>query len=80
MKFSCYKCQSCIQWSLTQRRNDRVRKVTACLRSVDPDCQFQSIMIWLLLLWEGNHLENMVVILKCCGVIYNDLQLINHRR
>jgi len=37
--------------------------VTACLRSVDPDCQFQSIMIHVLLLQEDNLLEDMIAAL-----------------
>jgi hypothetical protein len=33
------------------------------LRSIDPDCQFHSVMICVLLLPEGNLLENMEVAL-----------------
>lgn len=61
-----------------QRKNDRIRHVTAYLRSVDQDFQFLSAMIQVhvLLLPQGILLEKMVitVILRC---FHNDLQLMS---
>ena len=43
--------QTCIQWSLLgQRKNDQIRQVTPYLRFVHLDHQFQSEMIYVLLL------------------------------
>jgi hypothetical protein len=54
----------CIQRSyLGLRKNYIIRQLSAYLRYVDPDCQFLSIMILVLLLLEGNLLENMAVTL-----------------
>jgi hypothetical protein len=46
--------QICIQWSpWGQRKNDSIRQLTTYLTSVDPDFQFRSEMICILLLLEG---------------------------
>ena len=57
-------------------KNDCIRKVTTCLRLVDLDYQFLSILISILLTPDGNLLNNMVIalMLQCFG---NDLQLIS---
>jgi hypothetical protein len=44
-------------------KNDRIRQLTDYLRLVNPDYPFPSVMIHILLLPEGNLLENMVVAL-----------------
>lgn len=50
---------------IKQRKNDRIRRVTAYLRSVDQDFQFCSAMIHVhvLLLPQGILLEKMVITL-----------------
>lgn len=58
----------CIQQSsLGQRKNECIIQLTAYLRSVDPHYQLQSVMVYILLLTEGNLLENIVVTLLCFG-------------
>jgi hypothetical protein len=56
--------QTCNQWSpLEQKKNGWVRQMTIYLKLVDMDCQFQSLIIHVLLLSEGNHLDKMAVTL-----------------
>lgn len=53
-----------IQWSpLDKRKNDQIRQITANLRSVDPDFQFRSAMILVLLFRKAFYEKYMVVAL-----------------
>jgi len=40
-------------------KDDSLRELTAYLRSVNPNCNFRSVIICILLLREGNLLEDM---------------------
>ena len=68
--------QTCIQWSLLRKtENHSIRKVTACQRSVDlsvPVSHDLHIAITGRYFIEknGGHFV-------CCGVFFNDLQLIS---
>ena len=47
-----------------------IQQVTVYLKSVDPDGQFRSVMIHILMILEGNYLEKMVVA-YCNAAVYS---------